>query len=147
MALTTHEKILVLALAASVMASVVILATSWRIKTVGRILAVGVEVFEDPACTRKCEAINWGVMRPGDLAGVTIYVKNTKNVDFTLSLNSTSWDPPGAAAYLSLTWNYSGAVVHPGEISPVLLTLQAATNITGVDAFSFDVLIMATEAP
>ncbi len=128
------------------MSAVVVLIATYRVRNVGRIRAIGVEVFEDPACTSPLIEIDWGVLSAGDLAGVTVYIKNTQNVVFTLTLNTSDWNPPLAADYLSLDWNYTGKVLTPEQVLPVQLTLYVSVHVQNVTSFSFDILVVATEA-
>lgn len=145
--MNNKEKFLIGALgAALIVVSVLLLVQTWRIRNVGRILSIGIEVYQDAGCTMKCELIDWGLMRPGDVTGVTIYVLNSQTANFTLSLNTTNWTPPQARDYLTLSWNYTGAIIKPGEVIPVQLMLYADVNVTGVTDFTFNTVITATEA-
>lgn len=144
---TSREKILAAAVIVTViLAAVIVLAVTWRIKSVGRIKAIGVGVFWDPNCTLSCTDLDWGLIGAGELAGVTLYVKNTRNVNLTLTLNSTEYMPPEAQQYLTLEWNYTGLIIQPEQVSPIQLTLYVSLNITDIDVFSFDILITAAEA-
>lgn len=143
---TNREKVLAGALIATILIAVAaFLVATWRIGNVGKIRAIGVEVFEDPGATVPLTLIDWGVLSPGDLAGVTVYVKNTKNVNFTIAMNSSSWEPPEVEQHITVEWNYTGEVLVPEQISPVQITLYVSYDIINVDTFSFDIWIIATE--
>lgn len=144
---TNLEKGLVVALIATIIvAAAVILAMSWTIHTTGKIKAVGVGVYWDLNATMPCTAIDWGVLGPGDLAGVTVYIKNIKNTNATLTINSTAYVPPEFEKYATLTWNYTGAMLQPAQTIGAQISLLIAPNIANVTTFSFDIYIWAIEA-
>jgi hypothetical protein len=143
---TTREKVLGIALiAVIIVATTLVLMSQYRIHSTGKIKAVGVGVYWDPSCASPCTEIDWGYLSAGDLVGVTVYIKNTKNVNCTLSISSDSWEPLAAEQYLTLDWNYSGGILEPEQIISTQLTLYAALDIAGITEFSFDIIITATE--
>jgi hypothetical protein len=146
MNLTKNEKILTVALIATILiASAVILSFAWRISNTGKIKAVGVGVYWDLACTKECRSIDWGMLGPGDLAGSNLYVKNTKNTNATLGIKAGNFTPAVAQQYLTLAWNYTGIVIRPEQVLRVQITLYVSQNVTGFTDFSFDITITATE--
>ena len=135
-----------IALAATIIiATVTVLVFTYRISNVGRIKAVGVGVYWDLNATNPCSSIDWGSLRPGDLAGVTVYVKNVKNTNVTLSLNVTDWSPQNASQYLTLSWNYSGAMIQPAQVIAIQMALLVSPQTQNIDTFSFNIVITATE--
>jgi hypothetical protein len=147
MTLSKLETGLIIALAAVIIvASVTILSITYKISNVGKIKAVGIAVFWDLNASNSCTSIDWGLLKPGDLAGVTVYIKNVKNSNVTLSLNVTNWSPQNASAYLTLSWNYSNTILQPAQIIPTQITLLVSPQIQNIDTFSFDINITATEA-
>jgi len=144
---SVREKILVSALAATILiASAAVLMSYWQIHSVGRIKAIGVEVFWDPECTVPCDVFDWGEMRPGDLGGFTVYIKNTRNTNFTLTINTTDWVPVEVQEYFTLDWNYSGEIVCPEDVLPVQITLYLSVDVPWTfDSFSHNIWIIATE--
>jgi hypothetical protein len=146
MTLTRNEGILTAALVATIIvASVAILAVTYKIPNVGHIKAVGLGVFWDLNATNQCTAIDWDGLKPGDLAGVTVYIKNVKNTPITLSFNTADWSPQNASQYLTLSWNYSTAIIQPAQVVPTQITLLVSPQIQNVDTFSFSIVITATE--
>ena len=124
-----------------------LLSSSLRINTSGMVTSVNLEVYWDSACTNKVTSIDWGIIPPGGSAAKTVYIKNIGNVPITLSLNTENWNPPGAANYLTLTWNYtSGTKIQPNNVLPVTLTLTVSSSIQGIDSFSFNIVITGTES-
>lgn len=149
MTLTTREKILFatscVALVTCLVSAYIILTLTVRIPSVGRIKAIGVEVFWDSNATQTVEYVDWGTIAPGDLVGVTLYFRNTKNTNFTMILNSSAWEPINASQYLTLDWNYTGQIIQPEQTVPVQLTLYASLQIKDITVFSFDININADE--
>lgn len=146
MGMTSGQKAGVIILVATILiAGTLILMTDWRIHSSGRIKAIGVGVYTDIDCTEECVAIDWGTLNPGDLAGSDVYIKNTKNTNFTLVMNTTDWIPEIAEGYLTFDWNYSGVVLEPEDVIAVQLTLFVSPSIEDVDTFSFDINIVAKE--
>ena len=146
MNLTRNEKILAVALLATiVVSSAIILTTTWRISNIGRIKAIGVSIYWNQEATEECIFINWGDLNAGDRAYTTLYAKNHENTPFTMSLNSSNWQPPEAGQHLTISWDYTGHVVNPQEVVAFDLMLSVNTNITDVYMFSFDIDITAEE--
>jgi hypothetical protein len=50
-----------------------------RIPASGDIKAVGLEVFNDPACTIPLLSVDWGFLSPGETKSVAYYLKSTSS--------------------------------------------------------------------
>jgi hypothetical protein len=146
---TKTEKILAVALAVTIIvAAAILISMSVSIHNVGKIKAVGVGVYWDLTCTSPVTEIDWGVRSPGDLAGVTVYIKNTKNTNATLSVWSGNWTPANASSYLTFSWNLTiNQTILVGQVVPAQFQLLVATNITGIYTFDFYIVVTATEKP
>lgn len=143
---TQRNLAVVAAVAAVVILAAALIISSIRIHNVGRIKAVGVKVYWDLECTDEITKIDWETLNPGDLAGVTTYIKNVKNTAVTMNFTTEVWNPPGTEQYLTFDWNYTkGTVLEPTAVIIVQMTLYVDPTIEGVDQFSFDIVIMATE--
>jgi len=59
----------------------------------------------------------------------------------TLSMRAENWSLPEASSYISLSWDYGGQSISPGEVVPVVLTLSVSDGISGITSFSFDLVI------
>lgn len=114
------------------------------IGTSGNIKAVGISVYTDSAGTIVATKVDWGMLEPGQKVNTTLYLKNTSNVPVSVSLAVGNFNPAVGQTYLACTWNYSGGVLNPGMIVGVTLTLNVASTITGITAFSFDLGIVGT---
>lgn len=124
---------------------VVALTMNRPISNVGKIRAVGFDVFADSQCTVVLTQIDWGSLAPGEMGAVTMYARNSGNVNVTLSYNTTGWNPASAANYLTIAWNYSGAVLQPGNVLPIQMTNAVSPSITGITSYNFTINMLATE--
>ena len=126
-----------LVLFALVLSIVVVYAyfTSVSINCIGRIKTLGLEC--DPMF------IDWGFLEPGDVVNRTILVKPTGTESSILSLTTEAWDPLNASEFLLLSWNYTGAVLDPGEWISLELSLYVDPLIHDITSFSFDIVVAA----
>jgi hypothetical protein len=115
--------------------------SSVRIVGRGTVKAVGVGVFWDSNCTNPVSFIDWGMVEPGSMNNVTVYVRNEGNVAASISLTTENWNPSNASDYLALSWNYDGQQLNPLEVAQVTLTLSISSSIQGIESFSFDIII------
>jgi hypothetical protein len=116
-----------------------------RIAATGNIKAVGLGVYSDQACTGPLSSIDWGLLEPGASKTTTFYLKSTSNVNASLALSESNWVPVLASGYISLSWNRESYRTRPGEVVSVTLILQVSSSIQGVNSFSFDAIITASE--
>jgi len=125
-----------------------ILNSSIKIGNVGviNVKTIGVKAYLDSGCTQEVSSIDWGVLEPGSTKSFTIFIKNEGNVDMTLSLSSENWVPQSASTYITISWDYNGSPIAPGQVVQVNLNLQVSSSISGIDNFSFDIVITATES-
>ena len=115
--------------------------SSVRIVGRGTVKAVGVGVFWDSNCTDPVSFIDWGMVEPGSMNNVTVYVRNEGNVAASISLATDNWNPLNASDYLALSWNYDGRQLNPLEVVQVTLTLSVSSSVQGIESFSFDIII------
>ena len=137
-----------LAVAAAVLAGLTAAALLYqaRIPASGVLKAVGLEVYEDSACTVKLESIDWGLLAPGESQTITCYVKSSSTVDTELFLTSESWDPVAATGFFTISWDYEGAILPAGTVAVADLTLHVDPAISNVEGFSGVIIITAVEA-
>ena len=148
MKLSRRPRILVIAalFALSLSLAQAALFYSRRIHAEGTIRTVGLQVYADPECTVVLDSINWGRLEPGQSKNTTFYIKLTGNTPSTLGVSTDNFAPAEAEQYLTLMWDYDGRVLVPGDILKVVSTLQVSSSISGIESFSFDIIITATEA-
>jgi len=127
--------------------------TNLKVPSLGTIKTLGVEAYWDINCENKTVEVQWGEIWVGSSQNVTFYVRSISNLEATLNLNATNWDPANLSDYMNLSWNYTGTTVHPGDIIQITLTLSAPYSsdfilylITNdVKEYNFDIIISTSE--
>jgi hypothetical protein len=134
--------VLALALSATTYA---VLITSQRLPSTGNVKAVGVRIYWDINRTQEVTTLNWGTIDPGTNRNSTVFIYNNGNVPLELNMTTSNWNPTSAAGYLRMTWNRENYVLNSSATVQTVLTLTVLSNVTGIDAFSFDITITGTE--
>jgi len=119
-------------------------SVSVYLSSVGTVKAVGVGVYWDSGCSQTVSSIDWGLAELGAVKNVTVYIRNEGNAPVTLSLQTSNWNPPNAADYISLSWNYGGQTIGANQVLAVTLSLSIASNIQEITTFSFDIVIVGS---
>ena len=132
---------LALALTGQVMSAI---QANRTISNAGAVKAIGVGVYWNPDGTNMVTSINWSILEPGSSTNRTCYIQNEGNSASTLSMNATNWNPSNASDYISLTWDYGGQPVNPGELIQVIFTLSISDSVEGITSFSFDITIVGS---
>jgi len=122
-----------------------VLFRSRNIHATGDIVALGLEVYSDADCIVVLDSIDWGRFYPAQSRNTIFYVKLIGNTPSTLGLSTDNFAPVEAEQYLALTWDYDSHVLSPGDVSEVTVTLTVSSSITGIEIFSFDVIVTAYE--
>ena len=113
------------------------------ITNTGTVTAVGLEIYSDPALTLKVTSIDWGMVDPGATVEKMVYVLNTGNTAEQLSLTTQNWNP--ATLMINCTWNRQNFVVAAGANVTATFTLAVDGAISGVEGFTFDLVVVGTE--
>ena len=121
-----------------------LLQSNQTLTTTGTIRTVNVGVYTDAACTQTATSIDWGTINPGTSTLKTYYVKNQGSVPMTLNMTSNAWTPSNCPTYMSLTWDAENAPVAVGNHAQADINLTILPNITGIGAFSFNIVITGT---
>ena len=104
------------------------------------IKTIDVEIYWDPNGENKRETLSWDEIKIEKLdwdeiktetVNTTVYVKSVSNFRVTLNMFLTDWDPVEISDYITISWDYNGTLIKPGEIIPVTMTLSASSS----DAF------------
>jgi hypothetical protein len=103
--------------------------------------SIEIDVYSDSACTQMTSSIIWGDIEVGNSASHTIYVKNSGDDGVTLILSTENWSSVNASNYLQFSWDYDGSTLSPGEVREIVMTLSVDSPVSGVDTFSFDIVI------
>jgi len=132
-----------LALTMSVLVSG-LLTASQKISNTGSVMAVGVGVYSNSACTNNVTSINWSSLEPGATANTTVYIKNRGNTRIMLNMTTSNWST-GVNGKITLSWNCEGHLLDAGSVVQAVFTLSVSSTISGVTSFSFDITITGTE--
>ena len=105
--------------------------------SLGTIKTIEVETYWDPNCENKIEALTWEeikiekrdwdeiIVQP---VNTTIYVKSISNFRVTLNMFLTDWNPVEISDYLTISWDYNGTILKPGEVIPVTVKLSGSSS-------------------
>jgi len=122
-----------------------VLFRSRNIHATGDIVALGLEVYSDADCMVVLDSIDWGRFYPAQSRNTIFYVKLIGNTPSTLGLSADNFVPIEAEQYLMLTWDYDGHILSPGEILEVIAALGVDSSISGIESFSFEMIVTAYE--
>ena len=121
-----------------------LLTNQRTVDTTGILNSVDIGVYSDAACTQNKTTINWGGCNPGDNKTAALYIKNLGTNGFTLSTQTLNWNPSTASQYFTLSSNYGGQTLTPGQVLPVTLTLRVSRSISDqITTFSFSIAIIS----
>lgn len=121
-----------------------LLSASKTLSSSGSIKAINVEVFSDLLCTLPVSSMDWGTPGPGEVVTRTVYVKNTGNAEMTLHMATSNWSPAEASNYLTVTWDQESTTLSADEVATAVFTLTVSGSITGIDDFTFQMIIEGT---
>jgi hypothetical protein len=99
------------------------------------------EIYTNSSKSASIKEIYWGDCYPGQTKTYEIYVVNSGNVPMFLSMSTGNWNPQNAQQYISLSWSYDGNIIEPNDGVPITLSLNIDSKVTGIDNFSFDIII------
>jgi len=105
---------------------------------------VGIGVYWDSYCSDPISSVDWGSMKPGSSQNIIIYVRNEGNESVTLSIATSNWNPPEAADFIHLSWDYTGEIIEESQVIPVTLSLYVDVGIKGISSIAFDAMLVAT---
>jgi len=118
-----------------------LLKDSEKVSSTGKVKAVGISLFEDPTLTTPLISIDWGTMEPNETKTYDFYVLNDGNASVNLTMLVDNWNPTNASDYISVSYNYLGQVIDPDQSLGLTFSLTLYQNITGIEAFSFDITV------
>ena len=116
------------------------------IPNTGVFASAGIGVYTTSACTQNLTSIAWGSVRAGQSYTKIGYVKNVGNLNMTLALSTSNWNPAALGSIISVSWNYTGQKLVPGQVLAVTWTLTIPSGVTGYSGFSFDMTVTGTES-
>ena len=133
-------------LAATAGLTVGLLNSQVNVNNSGVFTTANIGVYTTAGCTQNLTSIAWGNVRAGQSYTKTGYIKNTGNLNMTLGLSTSNWNPSALSSILGVTWNYAGQKLTPGQVLAVTWTLTIPSGVTGYSGFSFDMMVTGTEA-
>ncbi len=98
-------------------------------------------VYWDENLNQPVFSIDWGVLSPGQLREVIVWVQNEGNETLVLALTTLNWNPGNSSLYLNLAWSYEDTKIEAGQAVKVSLSLSVSPKIVGIYDFSFDITI------
>ncbi len=105
------------------------------------------EIYWDVTATREVTMVEWGDLMPGDVATVEFWVKNEGNSNLYCDTGTDEWVPSGSDQYFDLTWDFGDTAVDSGRSRKVTMELHVHDDITGIDEFTFNIIIYGDIAP
>ncbi|MCW3986009.1 MAG: hypothetical protein NWE91_06345 [Candidatus Bathyarchaeota archaeon] len=103
--------------------------------------SINIGVYRDVDCTSPVEAIDWGIIEPGENMTIDVYVRNEGNSELVLSIWAANWSSPEVEHYMNFTSDYQDQPIGVGDALPVALILSLSWDVRDITAFSFDVII------
>jgi len=88
------------------------------LRSVSAIESSSLGVYWDPELLEPADSIDWGMLRPGGVKNVTVYIVNETPSSMNLTLGTSGWDPPEASGHMDLAWSHEGGLVVPWGASP-----------------------------
>lgn len=116
---------------------------SYTVNAKGRVVGIRVEVYSDSNATTLLNEIDFGFIEPNETKSYVCYVKSKSNVPAFLTLTTENWNPLNASDYMLLTWDYDNSTLEPDEIREITFSLYVDINVSGIDAFNFDIVVTA----
>jgi len=130
--------------------------------SVGTIKTIGVETFWDQNGENKIDALSWDELKIKKVEwdeitmepiSTIVYVKSVSNFRVTMDIFLTGWSPAEISNYITISWDYEGEEMDPGDIIPVTLTLSAPSSDAFIDyilenniqSFEVSIHFVATE--
>lgn len=105
------------------------------------------EIYWDVTGTSEVTMVEWGALMPGDVATVEFWVKNEGNSNLYCDTGTDEWMPSGSDQYFDLTWDFGDTPVGSGRSRKVTMELHVHSDITGVDEFTFNIIIYGDTSP
>jgi hypothetical protein len=98
-----------------------------------------IDVYSDSRCRDVVGSIDWGMLSPGEVKNVTVYVRNEGELSTVLSVIAYDWTPSEAPNHMGVTSNYTGTPLQPGQVLPVRLTLTVNQTISQITDFGVSI--------
>jgi|YelNatPaOPRAMG01_1025707.scaffolds.fasta_scaffold04707_12 hypothetical protein len=140
--ISTTLLIVTLATAAT---AVFALLTSKTIHNTGNIKTIGIGVYKEKSCDNPVSTIEWNDLAPGENRTVIVYIRNEGTVVVVLNARADNWNPIYAPNYIRFAWNRENYTLPAGAVVEATLSLKVSDDVSGIQSFSFDIIIKGTE--
>lgn len=140
-----EKRLFIFVVASLVLLAFIFLLTTSPVTNVSAVMVNELGVYWNPPCTDKVSSIEWGTLKPGSVKNVYVYVQNEVGEPQFLSMSTINWNPSKASNYITLSWNYTGRRIDPGEVLQIKLTLSVSRYVEGISNFSFDIVIVGSQ--
>jgi hypothetical protein len=135
-----------------------------RFPSIGTIRTSGIKAYWDAELTNEADSIPWGELHPGSESNVTLYLRSISNIQITLNMTTENWTfnssrneivygPANSTKYMTLSWDYNGSILNPGQVTKTVLALRVEGTTEFVEfliekdvqLFSLDINVKAIE--
>ena len=160
--------VLVVAIATLLLSSLVAIWLSKiddvRYPSIGTIRTSGIKAYGDTELKNEATNITWGRLYPGSEPNVTLYLRSISNIQITLDMTTENWTfnsssneivygPANSTEYMTLSWDYNGSILNPGQVIQTVFSLRVENTIEFVEfliqkdvqLFSFEISVTAVE--
>ncbi|MCW4034989.1 MAG: hypothetical protein NWF03_06455 [Candidatus Bathyarchaeota archaeon] len=98
------------------------------VPSLGFIKTIEVEAYSDANCNNLMEQIEWDQITPGESTVNTLYIKSVSNFEIVLTIDIREWSPAEMADYITITTDYDGQRLSPGEIIQIQMSLSTVDS-------------------
>ena len=106
---------------------------------------IDIEFYEDRACTKKVNILDWRVMKVDKEFHKTLYIKNSGETPVILNMNISDYISPDIKDLMSLSWDIEGLSLFVGESTPATFSLTINKLIRGINEIDYNITISGTE--
>ena len=122
-----------------------LLTVTFQIENQATLVAIDIGVYWDLTAVKICDKIDWGTLEPGENKTILVYVKNTGGGAITGSFAVQDWDPPLAADFIVLEWNFGDGPLLSGRVRRTEFTLRVSPAIENITNFYFKIVVTGTQ--
>jgi hypothetical protein len=108
------------------------------------VFEVDLDFYADDECTIQVSNVSWGEVSVGGSKTIVLFMKNSGKMDTVASLATDNWYPENAVEYMSVSWDYSGHIISPGELVSVAITLDVSPDCPPLNEFNFKIVIISS---
>jgi hypothetical protein len=99
-----------------------------------------VAVYSDVECSQPLTSVSWGVLWPGGVKNVVVYVRNEGVSSLVLVIAEMNWTPVDAGSYLAFSWNHWDLKLTPAQVVEIMLVLRVSPQAGNNTSFGFNMV-------